>query len=118
MGLTFVDLTVRKTSGAPEARVVSCTVDSGATSTVLPSTLLAELGVQPSDEQQYRLADGTRVSRKRGWAYVELDGRGAYTRVVFGEPGDSSLIGVLTLEELELFLDPLRRELHQLEQRL
>ncbi len=36
------------------------------------------------------------------------------TDVIFGEEGDVTLLGVLTLEALGLVLDPLRRELHPL----
>ncbi len=118
MGLTHVEITVRKALGNPVARTAQCLVDSGATATVLPAELLREIGVAAVDEQVFRLADGSKITRPRGWAYVELGGRGAYSRVVFGEPGDSNLIGVLTLEELELFLDPLHRELHNIEQSL
>lgn len=118
MGVTVVELRVRKSADATESRTVECTVDTGATASVLPGELLREIGVSPVDQQHYRLADGSRISRERGWAYVELEGRGAYARVVFGEEGDGTLLGVMTLEELELFVDPLHRELHQLEQRL
>ena len=34
--------------------------------------------------------------------------------VIFGEPGDSVLLGATTLESLGLALDPQRRELHPL----
>jgi hypothetical protein len=34
--------------------------------------------------------------------------------VIFGEPGDSNVLGVFTLEALGLSLDPLRRELKPL----
>ena len=34
--------------------------------------------------------------------------------MIFGEEGDSTLLGVLTLEALGLMLDPLRRELKPL----
>jgi hypothetical protein len=32
--------------------------------------------------------------------------------VIFGEPGDSTLLGALTLEALGLVLDPLKRDLN------
>jgi hypothetical protein len=31
--------------------------------------------------------------------------------VIFGEPGDVLILGVVTLEELGLILDPMRREI-------
>ena len=118
MGLTHVDLRIRKDRDADQFVEVRCLVDTGATGTIVPAELLENLGVQPDDEQVFRLADGTKISRPRGWAFVELEGRSAYTRVVFGAEGDSSLIGVLTLEMLELFVDPLHRQLHHIEQQL
>ena len=33
------------------------------------------------------------------------------SKVIFGRPGDAALIGAVTLEELGLMLDPLKREL-------
>jgi predicted aspartyl protease len=118
MGLTHLDITVRKTPEAPDFRKVECLIETGATMTVLADALLAELAIQPHDEVSFRLADGSRINRKVGRAFVELQGRGEYTPVVFGEPGDTNLLGVLTLEELRLFVDPLHRELHPLEQQL
>ncbi len=34
--------------------------------------------------------------------------------VIFGEPGDATLLGTVTLESLGLILDPIRRELRPL----
>jgi hypothetical protein len=42
------------------------------------------------------------------------EGRIGGADVVFGEPGDSNLLGAFTLEALGLALDPLRRELREL----
>jgi predicted aspartyl protease len=118
MGLTHVDLKVRKDRDSAETREVRCLVDTGATATVLPASILQDLGIRADDEQVFRLEDGTRITRPRGWAFVVLEGQQAYTRVVFGDPDDSSLIGVITLEILELFVDPLHRQLHHIEQQL
>ena len=118
MGIAFVDVTVRRSPESPDTRTVSCLIDTGATTTVLAGELLAELGIAPHDEVRFSLADGSQVLRKVGRAFVEFEGRGEYTRVAFGEPGDSNLLGVLTLEELQLFVDPLHRELHPLKQQL
>ena len=40
------------------------------------------------------------------------------SKVIFGAPGDASLLGAVTLEELGLMLDPLRRELRPLPMQL
>jgi hypothetical protein len=41
-------------------------------------------------------------------------GRKAASPVIFGERGDSTLLGIVSLEALGLLLDPLRRELRPL----
>lgn len=118
MGLTHVEIRVRKIKDAPDSRTVRCLVDSGATMTVIPATVLDDIGVQPEDSVSFELADGSTVQRRTGWMYVEFNSRSGYSPVVFGEPGDSELLGVLTLENLRLWLDPLQRELHPLKQTL
>jgi hypothetical protein len=57
------------------------------------------------------LANGEKVVRKTGDAYFVLGGRGGYSKVLFGEPGDVNLVGVITLEALGLALDVFTREL-------
>ncbi len=46
-----------------------------------------------------------------GNAIFEYRGRKRAAPVIFGEPGDSNLLVVVTLEALGFVLDPLRREL-------
>ncbi|MEW5946111.1 MAG: hypothetical protein AB1742_07935 [bacterium] len=58
----------------------------------------------------------TSVFRERGhprstFKYGEKVG---VADVIFGEPGDSALLGATTLESLGLVLDPLKRELKPL----
>jgi hypothetical protein len=60
------------------------------------------------------LADGTAIRRRTGGALFKYGDRVGVANVIFGEPGDSTLLGVLTLEALGYALDPLRRELRPL----
>ncbi len=86
-------------------------VDSGAVHSVVPTPVLERLGIRPLQEQQVRLANGSKIVRKKGGAVFKyLDSIGV-ADVIFGEEGDSNLLGALTLEALGLSLDPLRREL-------
>jgi hypothetical protein len=65
-------------------------------------------------EQEFRLANGERIVRKKGGAVFKYGDRIGGADVIFGEEGDSQLLGAFTLEALGLSLDPLRRELRQL----
>ena len=57
------------------------------------------------------LANATRIVRGCGVALFRYGDRDAVAEVIFGEPGDSVLLGAFTLESLGLCLDPLKREL-------
>ena len=114
MSITYANITIAKSHTARKKRKARCLVDTGVTLTVLPGKLLRALGIRPHDEEEFGLADGSVITRKVGRAFIEYSGRGEYTLVVFGEEGDSNLLGALTLENLRLWLDPFRRELHPL----
>jgi hypothetical protein len=86
-------------------------VDSGAVYSVVPASVLERLGIRPYAEQEFRLANATRIVRKRGAAFFRYGDRIGVADVVFGEPDDYCLLGALSLEALGLSLDPLRREL-------
>jgi hypothetical protein len=65
-------------------------------------------------EQEFRLANGEKIVRKKGGALFKYGDRIGGADVIFGEEGDSVLLGAFTLEALGLSLDPLRRELKPL----
>jgi hypothetical protein len=90
-------------------------VDSGAIYSVVPAPLLRRLRIRPlRGKEEFRLADGSKIERRKGIALFRYSGREGGADVIFGEPGDSTLVGALTLEALGLSLDPLRRELKPL----
>jgi hypothetical protein len=116
MGLTHVTIEVGNPADAARWESVECLVDSGAIYSVVPSAVLERLGVEPRGDQEFRLADGSRMRRRKGIAAFRLPGRegDGGADVIFGEPGDANLLGAFTLEALGLGLDPLRRELLEL----
>ncbi len=114
MGLTVLELEVSNPAHPERAVRLEFLVDSGAVYSVVPAPVLEELGIRPLAEQEFRLANGMRVVRKKGVALFRYGDRIGGTDVIFGEEGDVTLLGVLTLEALGLVLDPLRRELHPL----
>ncbi len=86
-------------------------VDTGATYTWVPASVLQALGHEPDEDREFVLTDGrTRVYRI-GWVPVRLEGRLRPTPVVFGDEGTEPLLGVVTLEEFGLAVDPVGRRL-------
>ncbi|MBI4329222.1 MAG: retroviral-like aspartic protease family protein [Chloroflexi bacterium] len=90
---------------------VEALVDTGATFTVVPGSLLRRLGVQPSRRAAFELGDGRMVEKEVGQTRVRLDGQQATTTVVFGDEGTEPLLGVVTLEEFLLAPDPVHQRL-------
>lgn len=81
---------------------------------MVPLTILRKLGIKPLATQEFRLADGSVIRRKKGIALFKYQDKIGGADVIFGEKGDSLLLGAFTLEALGLALDPLRRELKPL----
>jgi clan AA aspartic protease len=90
---------------------VEALVDTGATYTLVPRSLLQRLGVTPEERWPFTLADGRTVEYDVAQVQVRLDGRRRYTVVVFGDDGVQCLLGVVTLEEFRLGVDPVSRRL-------
>lgn len=111
MGITSVRASV---SGlVPESRsvVVDFVVDSGAVYSVVPADVLGDLGIEPTETRSLFLADGQEIERRMGLAIFGYLGHRTAAPVIFGNPGDSALMGATTLEGFGFVLDPFRREL-------
>src|SRR5438105_2112531 len=86
-------------------------VDTGSTHSLLPGSVLRNLGVEPDEQRPFTIATGTRIMRDIGQTWVTLEGRTRMTIVVFGDEGAWPLIGAVTLEEFGLGVDPVSRKL-------
>jgi predicted aspartyl protease len=114
MGLTFLQVDVANPAEPAVAETVDFLIDSGAVYSVVPGPILEKLGIKPHSEQEFRLADGSKIVRKKGGALFRYGDRIGVADVIFGEESDSRLLGAFTLEALGLALDPLSRELKPL----
>ncbi len=99
--------------GASGARFepVDALVDTGATYTWMPRSLLVRLGLSPQEQRDFILADGRRVPYGMAWAPVRLDGRTQPTLLVFGDDDTDPLLGVFTLEGFGLGVDAVNQRL-------
>ncbi len=90
---------------------VEALVDTGATYTWVPRSVLERLGVQPVRERPFVLADGRQVLYQMAWTIVRLNGEAQPTLVVFGTEDTEPLLGVVTLEEFGLGVDAVNERL-------
>ena len=86
-------------------------VDTGATFTVIPASILERPGVLRERRVRFRLADNRVTESDVGETYVRLDGKTLHTLVVFGGEGTAALLGVYTLEAALLAVDPVGQRL-------
>ena len=86
-------------------------VDTGSTYTALPRQMLETLGVPVDSSVPARLADGSRQMLEIGQTRIRLGGREFSTIVIFAEDAEPSLLGVVTLEEALLGVDPVNNML-------
>jgi predicted aspartyl protease len=93
---------------------LSFSLIQGPSISVVPTPILDRLGIKPIAEQEFFLANGAKIVRKKGVALFKYGERIGGADVIFGEDEDSVLLGMFTLEALGLVLDPLRRELKPL----
>jgi len=118
MGLTTIKAKVFNPADLSRSADVEFLVDSGAGHSVVPRSVLQQLGIEPHGSKTFFMVDGTGIARQVGGAVFECMGERTYAPVVFGEEGDEALMGATTLEGLGFVLDPFRRELRPAVMRL
>src|SRR2546428_10595138 len=109
MGLTFLEIEVGNPANPAVTEKLDFVVDSGAIYSVVPISVLERLGIRPLAEQEFRLANGAKVRRKKGGALFKYGERLGVGGVLFGEEGGRGGLGGFFLEALGLCLDPVRR---------
>ena len=114
MGLTHVRARISNPARPRRSAMIRLLVDSGAVYSVIPGATLRHLGIEPHSSRTFILADGTEIRRKMGNATFRMGTQSGTSTVIFGEEDDAALLGMVSLEELGLLLDPLKRVLRPL----
>lgn len=90
---------------------VDALVDTGATYSQSPRSILARLGISPHDRAEFVLADGRTVLRDLATVVLRLEGRVRHVLCTVGDDGTEPLLGATTLELFGLAADPVNRRL-------
>lgn len=120
MGLTYI---AAKVSGEhKQEQRLDMLIDSGAQYSLLPLEVWQKLDLKPKRRVTAILADGTRVQRDVSDCRIsllgELEGVEGPSPVILGLAGDEPIIGVVTLENLGLILDPYQRVIRPMQVRM
>ncbi len=112
MGTFRVDIEIENPARPGKRRLLqSVLVDTGAELSWVPAEVLESLGVERNNQWRFRQADGSVLERWTGSVLIHLAGKRAADEVVFGEPGDLTLMGSRTLEGFNLRVEPVTKKL-------
>ena len=105
MGTVQITIGVGHPGGGDLEMIPTALVDTGATHTMLPDSLLRYLHIEPREYDTWEFADGSTEEMGFGVARISIDGRDWPCPVIFG-PEDQYLVGATTLQIFSLMVDP------------
>ena len=114
MGTTHVDVTVRHPSDPSRSWRGRFLVDTGAIDSVIPTSALRGIGIEPKTVRRYELADGAVREFGIGTGELEVLGEVVGTTVIFGADGAEPLLGCTALESAGFEVDPGSQTLRKL----
>jgi clan AA aspartic protease len=114
MGIFSVQI---KVSGLTKKKRVTLktVVDTGAFLSIVPESLLKQVGVKPMWSRQFTLANGSKIERLVGTAIFQVNGQEGSSEVIFGHVDDKPILGALTLEALGLKVNPRKQKLEPID---
>ena len=89
-------------------------VDTGAFDSLIPRPHLEAIGLLPTAQRVYELANGAEISMDITVAEITLMGEAVGATVIFGEAGAEPLLGVTVLESAGFEVDPRTQRLKKL----
>ncbi len=114
MGTFYADVQIEHILNRTRSvTVLQMLVDTGSEMTWAPSLLLESIGIERTSKvRSFVMANGQQISRAVGYAFVKVSPDfETVDEVVFGEPGDLSILGARSLEGLNVRIDPQGKQL-------
>ena len=97
---------------AKSVRAPKLLVDTGSEFSWIAESILREAGILIAKKDlRFLMANGQTVTRSTGYAILRAEGFETIDEVVFGQPGDLSLLGSRTLEGFGASVDARKRRL-------
>ena len=116
MGLTHIAVTIRKfgSEGEQQSYTATFLVDTGAIDSMVPATVLKELGIEPTRKEWYEMASGKLEQFDVGHAFMAFLGTEIPGQIMFGPDDSEPILGVLALEAAGFVVDPVAERLKKL----
>ena len=111
MGHVMVTVTLANPAQRARQHTLSMLVDTGATLSKVPESVLTQLDIKPEQHARHLLPGGRETLRPVGSVWMSIDGQEGRVPVSFGEEGQPPLLGVTALEILGFTVDPIDERL-------
>ncbi len=98
-------------AGRERMETVDALVDTGASYSVFPESMLERLGIWRLERVEFEQADSSIIEFDVGVAWMTISGRERASSVAFGRDGAEALIGANALQEFLLVADPVDEQL-------
>jgi aspartyl protease family protein len=106
MGIVKVAITITNPVQRTRHREIpDAIVDTGASWTMIPKSLAAELGLEIIGRKRVSTANGV-IEAEQSFALIEYDGHISASDIMITDTYTGVLLGVLTLEGMALAIDP------------
>ncbi|MBW8050604.1 MAG: hypothetical protein FVQ77_09760 [Cytophagales bacterium] len=110
MGLTYADVVVFSLDRKTEKNI-HFLVDTGSLHSLLPGSMVKELGLEEVGEVELELADMQVITRPYTFAIFQYeDDRLGAANVIIGENNVEPLLGATALEAMNLSVDPTKNQ--------
>ena len=90
---------------------VDALVDTGASYSLFPRSMLERLGIERSFVLPFEQADGSVIDHDVGQAVLIINNSESSVRVIFGQDDGEALLGANALQEFLLLIDPVGEQL-------
>ena len=110
MGTFYTEIEVGDFAGESWV-TIEALVDTGASTTSLPASVLQDLGVRALYTERFRFAQGEVRELPVGYTWIRFAGKEVLTQVIFNAEGTSPLLGALALEAACMAVDPIGQRL-------
>lgn len=114
MGFIYVDVDISNPANPDVSESIRVLVDTGATLSVLPSSMLDGLGIIREGRRRF-LGFGGTMTRDTGIVRMRYGGAAAGVSTVFGTEDDPPIMGVTALEMLGYEADPVNGRLNRVD---
>ena len=115
MGHTVARVKIYNSHNYTKSIELSLLVDTDSTYTWVKQSRLLRLDIETIGRRKFKTIENRVIERDIGEAVIECMGRRATCIIVFAEESDNEVLGVTALENLGLEVDPITKQLREVE---